>query len=540
MTDKKFPDPEDLQKEFEDFVHQRFGGQVQVFTNSFSKDEQSFEKEINKDSVNPPTSQRDPDSFKMTPKDIKDHLDRFVIKQDDAKKALAIAVCDHYNNLKAQKIGESTTYHKQNVLVLGPTGVGKTYLVRKIADLVGVPFVKADATRFSETGYVGANVDDMIRDLVTQADGDIERAQNGIVYIDEADKLASSPDDQMRQVNGRGVQFGLLRLMEDADVDLKASNDIQSQIQAMMDFQKGKKEKSLVNTKGILFIISGAFNGLEEIISKRLNQVKIGFGQQSEFSKHSPTSLLSHTETEDLIKYGLEPEFVGRLPVRVSCDHLGVSELFSILKDAESSIVDHYISSFKSFGIDVSFEDDALLEVARQATYHKTGARALQSVLESALREFKFELPSAPHITRLTITQDLIQNPIKVLEGLLIKPQSQITPEQLKRLSKYEQDFKEKFDLEIRFSPEAAEEIGYLSSQKSQSISDFCDKILETYEHGLKLLQQSTGQCSFYLEKEIIEDPLSYLEKMIQNSLAEKSTILERKSKMKDHADMRH
>ena len=540
MTDKKFPDPEDLQKEFEDFVHQRFGGQVQVFTNSFSKDEKGFEKEINKAPTEPPTTHGDPDSFKMTPKDIKDHLDRFVIKQDDAKKALAIAVCDHYNNLKAQQSGESTTYHKQNVLVLGPTGVGKTYLVRKIAELVGVPFVKADATRFSETGYVGANVDDMIRDLVTQADGDIEKAQYGIVYIDEADKLASSRGDQMRQVNGRGVQFGLLRLMEDADVDLKASNDIQSQIQAMMDFQKGKKEKSLVNTKGILFIISGAFNGLEEIISKRLNQVKIGFGQQSESSKPSPSSLLSHTETEDLIKYGLEPEFVGRLPVRVSCNHLGSSELFSILKDAESSIIDHYISSFKSFGIDVSFEDDALLEVARQAIYHKTGARALQSVLESALREFKFELPSAPHITRLTITQDLIQNPIKVLESLLIKPQSRITPEQLKQLSKYEQEFKEKFDLEIRFSPEAAEEIGYWGNQKNRSISEICNKILETYEHGLKLLQQSTGQSSFYLEKEIIEDPQLYLEKMIQNSLTEKSTILERKSKMKDHADMRH
>ena len=188
--------------------------------------------------------------FDLKPKEVKQYLDRYVIKQDDAKKALAIAVCDHYNHVREvhenPKVAD-TDYSKQNVVMLGPTGVGKTYLIRHIAKLIGVPFVKADATRFSETGYVGANVDDMIRDLVTQADDDIELAQYGIIYLDEVDKIATPPNIIGRDVSGRGVQIGLLKLMEETEVDLRAGYDAASQMQAMMEFQqKGKVEKRII------------------------------------------------------------------------------------------------------------------------------------------------------------------------------------------------------------------------------------------------------------------------------------------------------
>ena len=204
--------------------------------------------------------------FDLKPKEIKQYLDRYVIKQDEAKKALAIAVCDHYNHVREcheDPTAADADYSKQNIVILGPTGVGKTYLIRHIAKLIGVPFVKADATRFSETGYVGANVDDLIRELVTQAEDNLELAQYGIIYLDEADKIATPPNIIGRDVSGRGVQIGLLKLMEETEVDLRAGNDVASQMRAAMEFQKsGKVEKEVINTRHILFIISGAFTGM--------------------------------------------------------------------------------------------------------------------------------------------------------------------------------------------------------------------------------------------------------------------------------------
>ena len=223
-------------------------------------------------------------NFNYTPKQLKSYLDRFVIKQDEAKKALAIAVCDHYNHVKEcenntfglNNLTFGCFYSKQNVLILGPTGVGKTYLIKQIAKLIGVPFVKADATRFSETGYVGANVDDLVTDLVQQASGNIELAKYGIIYLDEADKLAAKNSEISKDISGRGVQFGLLKLMEETEVDLRSTHDMRSQLQAFMEFQKtGHLGKKVINTRHILFIISGAFNYLADIIKKRLNKMPI-------------------------------------------------------------------------------------------------------------------------------------------------------------------------------------------------------------------------------------------------------------------------
>jgi endopeptidase Clp ATP-binding regulatory subunit ClpX len=222
-----------------------------------------------------------PDLFKFNykPRQVKEHLDRFVIKQDEAKKVLSVALCDHYHHVRLALEGrESANYAKQNIILVGPTGVGKTYLIRSAADLIGVPFAKADATKFSETGYVGGDVEDMVRDLMRLADNDVTRAQYGIIYIDEIDKIAAANNSTGRDVSGRGVQTNLLKLMEETEVPARSPNDIAGQIQAMMDIsQRGKKGPSTINTKHILFIVSGAFGGLEKIVSKRLRETSIGF-----------------------------------------------------------------------------------------------------------------------------------------------------------------------------------------------------------------------------------------------------------------------
>lgn len=362
--------------------------------------------------------------FSMKPRDIMDYLDRFVIKQKEAKKVLSVAICDHYNHVKKCLTNKKTCdqeYSKQNVLLLGPTGVGKTYLIKNIAKLIGVPFAKVDATKFSETGYVGSDVDDMIRDLVKAADGNIEMAQYGIVFIDEIDKIAIASGGESRDVSGRGVQINLLKLMEESEVSAYSQTDMMSQLRAAMNFSMGGKEqKQTINTKHILFIASGAFDKLSDIVKTRIGNKSIGFNYTEENNDEGDASYqyLKTASTADFIKYGFEPEFVGRLPVRVACESLNADDLKNILLSSEGSIFKQYIEDFDGYGIKFSADDSAIIEIAKHAAEEKTGARGLLTILERTLRDFKFELPST-NIREFNITKETIVDPQKALSTIL-------------------------------------------------------------------------------------------------------------------------
>jgi endopeptidase Clp ATP-binding regulatory subunit ClpX len=373
-----------------------------------------------------PVEKPDPLVFDKLPRDIKHHLDRFVIQQDEAKKVLSIAVCDHYNHVRHLRTlaaedaerARRLEYVKQNVLLIGPTGVGKTYLVKHIAELIGVPFVKADATKFSETGYVGGDVEDLVRDLVHKADGDVELAQYGIIYIDEIDKIAAPAQLSGRDVSGRGVQTTLLKLMEDTDVPRRSQNDIQGQLQAAMEWQRTGRvaQSEVINTRNILFVVSGAFEKLPAVIEPRLRDAK-----SAKPAVWSPTELLKYTTTKDFINFGYEPEFIGRLPVRVICEPLSSTDLFDILKYSEGSLVRQYRRAFAAYNIDIEFSDDALREIAKLAAEEQTGARGLATVCERVLRNFKYELPGRG-IAQLVVDAALVKSPDAALKKILDHP----------------------------------------------------------------------------------------------------------------------
>ena len=360
-------------------------------------------------------------NFNYKPKDIKNYLDRFIVSQCEAKKALAIAICDHYNIAKEQLNSKETIkYNKQNILMIGPTGVGKTYLIKQIADLIGVPFVKSDATKFTETGYQGGDVEDLVRQLYKKSNNNLKLAEFGIVYLDEIDKITGTQSSHHKDVSGRGVQTNLLKIMEETEVQIRPPWDIQAQIKQMMGGKSNKNQDEIINTKNILFIMSGAFNNLNDIIQKRIAGATIGF-ERTQNKSVNESDLFKSLRTQDLIKFGLEPEFAGRMPVRVCLDQLSDNDLFKILKDSEGSILTQYIESFGRYNIDLAFSDDALRKVATLAKKEDIGARALSSTLETIFRDYKFELPST-NTGFIFADEQLINSPDKKLKNYLTNP----------------------------------------------------------------------------------------------------------------------
>jgi endopeptidase Clp ATP-binding regulatory subunit ClpX len=457
--------------------------------------------------------------FNLTPRQVKEHLDRFVIKQDEAKKVLAITVCDHYHHVRAAARGHAVAnYIKQNVLVMGPTGVGKTYLVKCLAELIGVPMVRADATKFTETGYVGGDVEDLVRDLVTQAEGDKEIAQYGIIYLDEVDKLASSSVGAGRDVSGRGVQTNLLKLMEETEVPLRSQTDLQSQLQAAMEFQKrgGKVKKETINTRHILFIASGAFDKLPEIVNRRLAKAEIGFAAAARPAGRTE-EVLAEATTRDLVEYGMEPEFVGRLPVRVACGALTVDDLFAILKQSEGSLVHQYEEAFRAYGIEVMFTDDGLRAIAKLAAQEQTGARGLVTIAERVLRPFKFELPGSG-VRRFVAHEALVRGPEAELRRILADGRYEERLVMGEMARQFAARFEEKHALRLELTPDAIEALVEGAMQSGRNMREHCALVFKDFEFGLKLVSKNSGQTSFAIDRTVVETPDQTMSRWVVDS----------------------
>jgi len=508
------PSPEELQKKLSEFLKQQFGDRAVLISSMPAQPEQAESDEPGEAAEEKPLTFE----FNFKPKDIKAHLDRFVIQQDEAKKVLSIAVCDHYNHVKLAEAGKAIgEYQKQNVILIGPTGVGKTYLIKCIAQLIGVPFVKGDATKFSETGYVGGDVEDLIRELVQKADGNVKLAQYGIIYIDEVDKISTPASIIGRDVSGRGVQSNLLKLMEETEVPLRSPTDLTSQIQAAMEYQRhGKIKRPTINTRHILFIVSGAFDKLEDTVRARMRDAQIGFGAKIR-GEIPRADLLRHATTEDFIKFGFEPEFIGRLPVRVVCDELTEDDLFAILKSSEGSVIHQYEQSFRAFGIDVLFTDDGLRAIAKFAAAEKTGARALVTVCERVLREFKFQLPSS-NVRSFVVTPELVTDPHRELQKILADPHYEERLVAAKLVTQWAERFSQKHEFALRFEPPAVEAIVDRALATRKPVRDLCEELLKDFEFGLKLVKKNAGQKEFVLPVAAVEDPEKFLSELVVKS----------------------